>query len=278
MSFTTAKPSPYALIPGRTRRRGHRPGWVSEHPAVLGLPVVERRGHAVHGQGQRRPVLALQVVREHPGGLRLLLQPVVAQGVVHLAGPGEGQQPHPGEPGGGGDRGGLQQTRAVGAAADRVGRHGHHDRELLLGVLVAPGRELVADGRLVAVSDRSVLHGPVGREADLHQPARPREGLVEAVPREGRTQVAVDRTPGGGDWLSVLRGKRLRDCRTRRLHVPGRLLALVGPGGPPPFGRTRPFRTTTRQHNHPCRHRQGNRPALRAFGRPDQAVRSSGGV
>src|SRR5690606_23408223 len=173
------------------------------------------------------------------------------QGVVHLAGPGEGEQPHTGEPGGGGDRGGLQQTGAVGAAADRVGGHGHHDRELLLGVLVGPGREFAAHGGLVAVPDRSVFDGPVGRQSDLHQPARSREGLVQAVPREGRAQVAVDGTPGGGDLLSVLRGRRLRDCRTRRLHVPGRLLALVGPGGPPPFGRTRPFRTTTRQHSHP---------------------------
>ena len=114
---------------------------------------------------------------------------------------------------------------------DGVGGDGHDHRELLL-VLRAC---LVPYGGLVAVSDRTVLDGPVGRRTDLHQPARPRERLVEAVPREGRQQVAVDRAPGGGDLLSTLRGRRLRDCPTRRLHVPGRLLALVGPERPAPL-------------------------------------------
>ena len=53
---------------------------------------------------------------------------------------------------------------------------------------------------------------------DLHQPAPAREGLVQAVPGEGRAQIAVDGPPGGGYGFSVLRGRRLRDCRTRRLH------------------------------------------------------------
>ncbi len=95
MSLIIAKPRPYALMPlpyAPTWTLRGRPG---QHPAELGLPVVEGRGHAVHRQGQGRPGRPGEVVGEHPRRLGLLLQPVVPQGVVHLPRPGERQQPHP---------------------------------------------------------------------------------------------------------------------------------------------------------------------------------------
>lgn len=191
-----------------------------QHPPVLGLAVVERHRNSVHRQGQHRPRGTVQIVGEFERRLRLLVQPVVAQCVVQLRGPGVRQQARAGQPGGGRHRGRVQDSRTVAAAPHGTAPHGHHDREpLLVTARVAP------DQRLVTVPGRSVLHRAVGRRADLHQPALTGEGLVQSVPGERRLQIAVDRTPGRrhllfGDCV----GRTFRACPTCRLHLPGRLL------------------------------------------------------
>ncbi len=136
---------------------------------------------------------------------------------------------------------------AVGAAPVGVGRDGHDDRELLLGVLLVAGHVLVAHRRFVAVPDRAVLHRPVGRRTDLHQPAPPVKASSRAVPREGRTQVgrrSSSRAEGTSCPSSVPR--RLRDRPDSSSPCARTSPRLVGPERPAPFGRTRPVRTTTR--------------------------------